>query len=154
MQMPFPSLVSSLNRLKRHCYSPAPAAVHSLLISPFSFSYLTLFDLLLRKTANILVSALAQSLADENRIQTAILRSKSMESIHVSAALVTVCVWRCCQNWFTRRKLQVFWCKTLNHFPAIFSHVQIEKRYVVKKNRKRHVDYVDKVYMYRARLIG
>lgn len=92
MQMLFPSLVSSLNRLKCHCYSPAPAAVHSLLISPFSFSYLTLFDLLLRKTANILVSALAQSLADENRIQTAILRSKSMESIHVSAALVTVCV--------------------------------------------------------------
>lgn len=45
MQMPFPSLVSSLNRLKCHCYSPAPAAVHSLLISPFSFSYLTLFDL-------------------------------------------------------------------------------------------------------------
>lgn len=125
MQMLFPSLVSSLNRLKCHCYSPAPAAVHSLLISPFSFSYLTLFDLLLRKTANILVSALAQSLADENRIQTAILRSKSMESIHVSAALVTVCVWCCCKNWFTRRKLQVFWCKTLNHFLACVDREKI-----------------------------
>lgn len=48
-------------------------------------------------------------------------------------------------------ELQVFWCKTLNHFLAC---VDREKICCKKKNRKRHVEYVDKVYMYRARLIG
>lgn len=73
MQMPFPSLVSSLNRLKCHCYFPRPRCCAQCPNFPF-FIVLpyNLFDLLLRKTANILISALAEFLADENRMQTAI----------------------------------------------------------------------------------
>lgn len=73
MQMPFPSLVSSLNRLKCHCYFPRPRCCAQCSNFPF-FVVLpyNLFDLLLRKTANILISALAEFLADENRMQTAI----------------------------------------------------------------------------------
>lgn len=144
--MPFPSLVSSLNRLKCHCYSPAPAAVHSLLISPFSFSYLTLFDLFV----------------EENRQHTSICprkvfgRRKQNTNCHIKKQKYGVhsCFRRFGNSLCMTLLPKLIYQKKTSFSGDFLACADREKKCCKKKNRKRHVDYVDKVYMYRARLIG